>query len=111
MKIEYKNNKLRKTVESPLAIIRNYGTRAKLVSQRLKEIEAAKNLNDFRNIPAANCHELKGQDKGKIAMDISGNHRIIFIPFIDPLPVKEDGGLDWTLVTEIKILQIGLDYH
>lgn len=111
MKIVFKNNKLKKSVESPRAILKNYGTRAKLVNQRLNELEAAKNLNDFRNIPAANCHELKGQDKGKLAVDISGNFRIIFESNHDSVPEKEDGGLDWSLVSLIKILQIGEDYH
>ena len=65
----------------------------------------------MRNIPAANCHELEGNLKGKLAVDISGNHRIIFEPNYNPIPEKDNGGLDWSKVSEILILEIGEDYH
>ncbi len=45
------------------------------------------------------------------AVDISGNHRIIFKPDHNPPPEKEDGGLDWSRVTDITIIAIGEDYH
>lgn len=110
MKVRYKNNKLKKSVVDARAIIKNYGTRAKLVKQRLEEIKAAKSLADFQFIPKANCHELKGNRKGKLAIDISANHRIIFIPDHIPPPAKDDGGLDWDNVFEILIESIGEDY-
>ena len=113
MIINYKSNKLSKSVKSPRAIIKNYGTRAKLVSQRIEEIKAAKSLADFRHIPKANCHELTNANgkKDLLAFDISANHRIIFTTNQDPIPRKDDGGLDWTLVTNITIIDIGEDYH
>jgi plasmid maintenance system killer protein len=111
MKLEYKNRKLEKTVATLSAIAANYGTRAKLVNQRKNELQAASTLETMKNIPAANCHELRGNLKGKFAVDISGNHRIIFEPNHDPLPIKEDGGLDWKQVTDILIFAIGADYH
>ena len=111
MKLAYKNRKLEKSVATLTVIGANYGIRAKLVNQRKNELEAASTLETMRNIPAANCHELKGNLKGKLAVDISGNHRIIFVPNHDPIPTKEDGGLDWKQVTDILILAIGEDYH
>ncbi|MBS1783272.1 MAG: killer suppression protein HigA [Bacteroidetes bacterium] len=111
MKLDFKSRKLEKSVATLSAIAANYGTRAKLVNQRKNELQAASNLETMKNIPAANCHELKGNMKGKLAVDISGNHRIIFEPNHDPVPVKEDGGLDWKQVTDILILAIGEDYH
>lgn len=111
MNLHYKNNKLQKSVASLSAIAATYGTRAKLVNQRKNELQAATTLETMRNLPAANCHELKGNLKGKLAVDISGNHRIIFEPNHDPIPTKADGGLDWQQITEITILAIGEDYH
>ena len=93
------------------AIKATYGTRAKLVNQRKSELQAAPSLETIRAIAAANCHELTGELNGKLAVDISANHRIIFEPNHSPAPIKEDGGLDWTLVTDITILDIGKDYH
>lgn len=111
MKLTYKNRKLEKSVASLSVISANYGTRAKLVNQRKNELEAAPSLETMQTLPAANCHELKGNYKGLLAVDISGNHRIIFEPNHAPLPTKTDGGLDWQQVTEITILAIGIDYH
>lgn len=111
MKLEYKSNKLAKSVVSLSAIAANYGTRAKLVKQRISELQAAPTLETMRNIPAANCHELKGNLAGKLAVDVSGNHRIIFEPDHNPPPTNVDGGLDWLQVTNIIILDIGKDYH
>jgi proteic killer suppression protein len=111
MNISYSSNKLGKSVASLSVIKATYGTRAKLVNQRKNELQAAPTLQTMRNIPAANCHELSGNLNGKLAVDISGNHRIILEPNHDPLPLKEDGGLDWTQVTDITIVAIGEDYH
>lgn len=84
--------------------------RAKRIRQRLQEFEAAENLEVIRSLPAANCHELIGQNAGYLAVDVSANYRLIFQPANDPPPLKDDGGLDWSAVTEILILDI-IDYH
>jgi plasmid maintenance system killer protein len=111
MKLFYSSKKLARSVANLPAIAANYGTHARLVNQRKNELEAAPNLSTMRSIPAAHCHELTGKLKGKLSVSISGNHRIIFKPAHDPVPTKEDGGLDWSRVTEITILDIGVDYH
>ena len=94
-----------------LSLQKNYGTRAKLVNQRKSELEAAETLDTMRFIPAANCHELSGNHTGELAVDISQNHRIIFEPNHNPIPIKPDSGLDWTRVTKIIINAIGVDDH
>lgn len=111
MRIGYKRNKLAKTVASPKDILKNYGTRAKLVKQRLDELAAAPTLEIMRTLPKANCHGLSGDRKGEFAVDISANHRIIFEPDHDPVPLKPNGEIDWTQITNITILDIGEDYH
>ena len=111
MKIEFKSHKLKKSVESPKAILKHYGANAKKVNQRLEELKSAPTLSELRNIPAAYCHELKQNRKGQFAVSVSGNHRIIFEPDHHPVPVKEDGGWDWTGITAIRIVEIGEDYH
>jgi len=57
-----------------------------------------------------NCHELTGDRKGELAVDVSANYRMIFEPDHDPIPKKEDGGLNWEEVTKIQINEIE-DYH
>ena len=111
MNIEFKSHKLKKSVESPEAIKKHYGANAKKVNQRLEELKSAPNLSELRNIPAAYYHELKQNRKGQLAVAVSGNNRIIFEPYHNPVPLKEDGGLDWTGITAIRILEISEDYH
>lgn len=110
MEINYKSNKLRKTVETPRDIAANYGTKAKQVNQRLKEFEAATSLYDISHLPKANLHKLHGDRKGCLAVDISANFRIIFEPDHDPIPLIEDGGLNLKAISKIKILSFE-DYH
>lgn len=109
MVIKYSSGKLQRTTESPSAIKRYYGTRAKLVNQRLQELTAAKNLETMRYLPKANCHLLSHNLSGYLAVDISANHRIIFKP-LNP-QYLDGGGLDWSSVSEVEIVSIGLDYH
>ncbi|MDP3912314.1 MAG: killer suppression protein HigA [Bacteroidota bacterium] len=111
MIITYKPNKLGKTVANLSAIKKNYGTMAKDVNTRINELTHATSLEDMRFLPQANCHELFQNLEGHLAVDVSVNHRIIFKPANDPIPLKTDGGLDWTKVTEVTIIEIAYDYH
>lgn len=90
--------------------MRAFGQLARKVNQRVKELMDADNLAVMRTLPAARCHELKGKRKGEIAVDISGNYRLIFEPKNEPKPLKADGSLNWVNVTEIQINEI-IDYH
>ncbi|HED30121.1 MAG TPA: killer suppression protein HigA [Prosthecochloris aestuarii] len=111
MNLRYRTRKLEKTVDSFSSIKKNYGTRAKQVYQRIDDLEMAACLADMFTIQSAHCHELTGERSGEFAVSISRNHRIIFLPDHDPVPCKEDGGIDITLVESIVIIAIGEDYH
>jgi len=56
------------------------------------------------------CHELKGDLAGFLAVDIHKGYRIVFKPGNEPRPTKPDGGLDWVGVTAVVIERIE-DYH
>lgn len=110
MEISYKNRKLEKQLTDPKEMFKSFGQLARKVNQRLKDLADVDNLAVMRNIPAARCHELTGNRKGELAVDVSGNYRMIFEPNHDPLPMKDDGGLNWEEVTKIRINEIE-DYH
>ena len=110
MDISYKSNKLEKQLTKAKEMQKAFGTMAKKVNQRMKEIKASENLNDLMKIPAANCHELKGNRKGQYAVDISGNFRLIFEPDHDPVPRKKDNSIDTIKITAIGMLEKE-DYH
>jgi proteic killer suppression protein len=108
--ITFNTKKLEKQLTNPSQTARTYGTNAKKILQRIADLSAASNLADMRFILAARCHELTGNRAGELAVDIIKNDRIVFIPNHYPPPLKEDGGLDWSLVTAITITFVG-DYH
>ena len=91
-------------------LVRKYGKqRAAKLGQRVGQLADAETLGDFRHLPGR-CHELKGNRKGQLALDLDGPYRLLFEPDHDLLPVTEESGLDWNSVTRVKILEI-VDYH
>ena len=102
---------MRKTCSSEKAMMRECGQKtARKLKQRLAELDAAKTLDDMKRLPAARCHELTQNRKGQLAVDLAHPHRLVFAPDHDPVPRKPDGGLDWSGVTRIVVLEI-TDYH
>jgi plasmid maintenance system killer protein len=83
--------------------------RAKLLRRRLDDLRAAPILEVMRNLPGR-CHELKTDRAGQLSIDLDGPYRLIFKPSHNPLPVKADGGLDWTKVTRIVVIEV-VDTH
>jgi len=83
--------------------------RAKLIRRRLDDLRAAPMLEVMRNLPGR-CHELKGDRKGQLSLDLDGPYRLIFMPANDRMPTKADGGLDWTRVTTVTVLEVS-DTH
>lgn len=89
---------------------RSYGAEnAKRILRRLDELRAADNLEAMRSLPGR-CHELKHDRVGQLAIDVKQPYRLIFKPAHEPIPHKDDGGLDWSQVTSICILEVE-DYH
>lgn len=111
MKITFRTAKLAKICNSSKEMRAKLGARnADKLMQRLSELLAAETLADMRELPSSRCHELVGNLKGKLAVDLVHPDRLVFVPNHSPVPSKEDGGLDWAQVTEIRIEGIG-DYH
>lgn len=110
LQITYSSNKLKKQLTDIRELVRAYGQLAKKINQRHEDLASINNLSMMKLFPQANFHELKGDRKGSFAVDVSGNYRMIFIPNHDPVPTKDDGGLDLEAITAITILEIE-DYH
>lgn len=87
--------------------IREAGTQAQPAPHGIVRCET---LAEISHLPPPRCHELEGQRAGQFAVDIDKNYRLIFTPDHDPVPRKDDGGIDLAQVTEITILEI-TDYH
>lgn len=75
----------------------------------MKQLQAADTLADMRLLPGR-CHELRGDRAGELAVSLDGPYRLIFQPANDPIPTLPDGGLDWSQVTAICIIEV-VNYH
>ncbi len=107
MNIVFVKSKLSKLFNDERALKCTYGERqTKLIMQRMAELHAVDNLDIMRSFPRARCHELKGDLKGQISVDLVHPYRLIFKPNHEPVPELDSGGLDWKKVTKINILGI-----
>lgn len=55
-------------------------------------------------------HQLTGQLKDHFAVDLVHPFRLVFRPDHEPIPRKNDDGIDLEAVTAIKITKV-IDYH
>ena len=106
MDIVFSSKKLNKQLSVEKVMVRAHGPRRrKLLKAILTQLRAAPNLGIFAPpySPPHRCHELKGDRKGVLSVDLDDPYRLLFRPANDPLPMREEGGLDWNRVTAIKI--------
>lgn len=82
---------------------------ARRVTLRLQQLAAAGTLADMRGLPGR-CHELAGKRRGMLAIDVHQGHRLILRPTNDPPPRKTDGGLDWSAIESVTVVEV-VDYH
>jgi len=107
--ISFKNKRLQKEFQEGKTLLRIHGEkRAKKIMARMQALRAANSLGDFWPpfFGPERCHELTGNRKGKLSMDLDHPYRLIIGPDHSPLPVKPDGGLDWKLVTAVMVFGV-----
>ncbi|MGD8717717.1 MAG: killer suppression protein [Candidatus Zixiibacteriota bacterium] len=110
MDIIFANKRLCGDCNDARRLVRRYGAEeAAVISRRLDDLSAARSLEDLRNL-SGRLHELTGDRAGQLTLDLRGPRRLVFIPAHDPPPRRDDGGLDWTKVTAVEIIDIG-DTH
>lgn len=107
MVILFKTAKLEKECNNENLLVKRFGAlRAKLLKRRLNELQAATSLDVLRSLPQSRGHELKGNRKGQLSVDLDHPYRLIFEPADNPIPKKSDGGLDWNKVTKVRIIGV-----
>ncbi len=108
MEISYPSKKMQKICTSEKEMKGKLGPRmAELLKRQLTAIEAASNLEELWTVPQTRCHEMKGGRKGQVSIDLVHPRRLYIVPDHDPVPEKEDGGLDRAAVT--RVLVVGID--
>ena len=85
---------------------KSFGTeRSKRIRVVMTSLRAAPNLGIFSPpySPPHRCHELTGNRKGMLSLDLDGPYRLIIKPHSDLVPQHTHGGLNWDQVTAIEI--------
>ena len=111
MVIHFRNKKLEKVFSTEKDLIRSYGVeQGRMLRRRVTELSAVRCLADLRSLPQLRAHELTGDRKGQISITARQPYRLIILAANEPLSRLPDGGLDWTMVTEITVLEV-VNYH
>ena len=110
MEISFANRKLKKECESQSALQSAHGKRAHERSWRdIADLQAASSLAELRSLPGR-CEELKGDRRGQLDSTLPDGKRLVFESAANPSPRKTDGGLDWSAVKAMRVLEIE-NYH
>lgn len=106
MRVYFKTTKLQKQCSVDREMRKAFSTKmCKKLQQRLAELGAADTLDDLSHLPPTRCHELTNRG-GVFSVDLEHLMRLLFIPADDPVPLKKDGGIDLTRVTEVEVIAI-----
>jgi proteic killer suppression protein len=109
--IAFRTRKLEKTFNSAGELQKTYGAQmAKVIMIRLAVLKAARTLALVPTTSPDRRHQLRGDRNEQFAVDLVHPHRLIFKPNYDPLPRKDDGGIDVEQVAKITIFDV-IDYH
>jgi plasmid maintenance system killer protein len=109
MDITFATKSLTKQLNEEKEMVRKHGSlRARKLKIVLAQLRAAPNLGIFAPpmSPPHRCHELTGNRKGQLTVDLDHPYRLVFEPNHEPLPQRTEGGLDWRQVTAVNILEI-----
>ena len=111
MDISFRTRKLERTFKTAEALQKAFGTRmAKVMMTRMAVLRAAGNLALVPATPPDRRHQLGGDRKEQFAVDLVNPYRLLFEANHEPLPRKDDGGIDTAQVTAITIREV-VDYH
>ena len=80
---------------------------AKKLQLRLVELFNADHVGE---LVSGRPHPLQGARQGDFAVDLYGGDRLVFRASHQSPPLKPDGSISWSEVTEVTIVQLG-DYH
>lgn len=111
MEIFFKNRKLAGIFNIEKELYKSYGKKlGDSIKRRMVVLEAAPTLAEVSHKPPERRHELKGERIGEFAVDLDQRYRLVFEPEHNPLPRKDDGGLDLEGITAVTILGVE-NYH
>ncbi|NJM09940.1 MAG: killer suppression protein [Bdellovibrionaceae bacterium] len=107
MQIIFNDRKLEKVCNSQKDLVRTFGKEcAARIRRRLDDLAAAPSLETLRPPFPGRCHELKADRQGQLSLDLQHPYRLIFEPIGEGVKRKDDGGLDWSSVQAVRVLDV-----
>ncbi|WP_105032402.1 type II toxin-antitoxin system RelE/ParE family toxin [Arthrobacter ruber] len=107
MDVGFANSRLARMCNSTSLRVRKLGQeRAEKLLMRLDQLAASDNLAEFHRLPQARCHQLVGGRDEQFSADLDGPYRLIFEVANIPIARLTDGGIDLSLVTRVRVLEI-----
>ena len=111
MDIDFRTRKLAKILKSADALKKEHGPKmARAIMNRLAVLKAASDLAQVPTTRPDRRHQLHGDRQGQFAVDLVHPRRLVFKPNHEPLPRRDDGGIDTKQVNAITIIGV-VDYH
>lgn len=109
-KIDFLNLRDKAFFEDLKQVAKAYGSEnSKKLKNRLDDLDAAQTMQDVCRLPG-HWEELKNKRAGQFSARLHGGMRLIVKPQKHPPPAKPDGGLDWSAIDSIYIVEV-VDYH
>ncbi len=110
MKVEFLSAKLKKSCEDRAVRQRLFQkAAADKLATRLDDLAAAANMDTMRHLPGS-WEELTGERKGQFSCRLDKKLRLVIRPIKQPPPAKPDGGLDWTAIDAVTVIEV-VNYH
>ena len=98
-------------MNSERELVRTYGPdNGRRIALRLQNIRDAATLDDLSKVPQTRVHPLAGDRNEQISVDAKHPYRLILVCNHEETPRKPDGGLDWTRITKVQLIEI-VDTH
>ncbi|EKS34235.1 hypothetical protein [Afipia broomeae] len=111
MQIRFANAKLQKTVSVEKTLTKAFGPQmAKRIKAGLAVLQAADDLARVPTTGSIRCHQLSNNRDEQFAIDLVHPKRLVFEADHDPIPRREDGGIEKDKVSRIVVIEI-IDYH
>lgn len=107
MTIAFNSDKLAKSLSSEDEVTRAFGEKALMVWRRLVILRSTANLMMLQSIEVLNCRQGATSISGHWLLKVQSNYSMVFLIDHNPIPLKEDGTLDASLVTRLKIVGLG----
>ncbi len=110
MEITFKDKGLEKITKDPRKLRKRFNQAAEIIENRIKLLISADNLGQIHTGPPTRLHLLKGDLKGKYAIDVNRKLRMVLEINQEPIPLHSNNSVNINLVTKILIVEI-IDYH